>query len=404
MTESTPATSLLSDALALAPGLTALRHHLHRTPEIGLHLPKTQARVLEALDGLGLEVSTGAGLSSVVAVLRGGRPGPSVLLRGDMDALPVTEDSGEPFTSEHPGVMHACGHDLHVAGLVGAARLLAARRDEIAGSVVFMFQPGEEGDHGARIMIEEGVLEAAGERVVAAYGIHVVSAMLPTRVVTGRPGSAMAAADQMDVTVRGRGGHGSAPHLAADPVTVAAEIVLALQAAVTRQFDAHDPVVVSVGRIAAGTTDNVIPATAELSATVRTFSPEQHAAIPDRLRRLVEHIAAAHGLTADVDYVRGYPVTVNDPAEVARAARVVTELTGADGYQEAARPVSGAEDFSYVLEEVPGAFLFLGAAPEGADLATAPYNHSAGARFDDSALPVAAAVLAGLALDRLAQG
>lgn len=404
MTESTTSTSLLDDAVALAPGLTALRHHLHRIPEIGLRLPLSQARILEALEGLGLEVSTGTGLDSVVAVLRGGRPGPSVLLRGDMDALPVTEDSGEPFTSEHDGVMHACGHDMHVAGLVGAAQLLAARRDELAGSVVFMFQPGEEGDHGARIMIEEGVLEAAGERVVAAYGIHVVSAMIPTRVVTGRPGSAMAAADQMDVTVRGRGGHGSAPHLAADPVTVAAEIVLALQAAVTRQFDAHDPVVVSVGRIAAGTTDNVIPSTAELSATVRTFSPEQHAAIPERLRRLVEHIAAAHGLTADVDYVRGYPVTVNDPVEVARAARVVTALTGADGYQEAARPVSGAEDFSYVLEEVPGAFLFLGAAPEGADLATAPYNHSAGARFDDSALPVAAAVLAGLALDRLAEG
>lgn len=405
MTESTSsATSLLDDAVALAPGLAALRHHLHRFPEIGLRLPKTQARILEALEGLGLEISTGTGLDSVVAVLRGGRPGASVLLRGDMDALPVTEDSGEPFTSEHDGVMHACGHDMHVAGLVGAARLLAARRDEIAGSVVFMFQPGEEGDHGARIMIEEGVLEAAGERVVAAYGIHVVSAMIPTRVVTGRPGSAMAAADQMEVTVRGRGGHGSAPHLAADPVTVAAEIVLALQAAVTRQFDAHDPVVVSVGRIAAGTTDNVIPATAELSATVRTFSPEQHAAIPERLRRLVEHIAAAHGLTADVDYIRGYPVTVNDLAEVARAARVVTALTGADGYQEAARPVSGAEDFSYVLQEVPGAFLFLGAAPEGADLATAPYNHSAGARFDDSALPVAAAVLAGLALDRLTQG
>ena len=404
MTESTSATSLLDDAVALAPGLAALRHHLHRIPEIGLRLPKTQARLLEALEGLGLEISTGTGLDSVVAVLRGGRPGPSVLLRGDMDALPVTEDSGEPFTSEHDGVMHACGHDMHVAGLVGAAQLLAARRDELAGSVVFMFQPGEEGDHGARLMIEEGVLEAAGERVVAAYGIHVVSAMIPTRVVTGRPGSAMAAADQMEVTVRGRGGHGSAPHLAADPVTVAAEIVLALQAAVTRQFDAHDPVVVSVGRIAAGTTDNVIPSTAELSATVRTFSPEQHAAIPERLRRLVEHIAAAHGLTADVDYIRGYPVTVNDLAEVVRAARVVTALTGADGYQEAARPVSGAEDFSYVLQEVPGAFLFLGAAPEGADLATAPYNHSAGARFDDSALPVAAAVLAGLALDRLAEG
>ncbi len=395
---------LLDDARALAPGLAALRHDLHRVPEIGLELPKTQALVLRALDGLDLEVTPGGALSSVVAVLRGARPGPAVLLRGDRDALPVTEDSGEPFTSEHPGTMHACGHDLHVAGLVGAARLLTARRDMIAGSVVLMFQPGEEVNHGARLMIEEGVLDAAGERVVAAYGVHVVSAMVSGGVVTGRPGTAMAAADQMYVTVQGRGGHGSMPHLAADPVTVAAEIVLALQTAVTRQFDAHDPVVVSVGRIAAGTVDNVIPGTAEIDATVRTFSPEQHAIIPDRLIRVVEHIAAAHGLTADVRYVRGYPVTVNDPGEVARAQRVTAALTGEHGFTVADRPVSGAEDFSYVLEQVPGAFLFVGATPPDANPATAPYNHSAHARFDDAALPLAAAVLAGLALDRLAEG
>ena len=395
---------LLAEATALADELAALRHDLHRIPEIGLELPRTQARVLEALEGLGLEVTTGTGLSSVVAVLRGAHPGPSVLLRGDMDALPVTEDSGEAFTSEHTGVMHACGHDLHVAGLVGAARLLAARRDQLAGSVVLMFQPGEEGNHGARLMIEEGVLDAAGERVVAAYGVHVVSSMIGTGQVTGRPGTAMAAADQMYVSVQGRGGHGSMPHLAADPVTVAAEIVLALQTAVTRQFDAHDPVVVSVGRIAAGTVDNVIPGTAEIDATVRTFSPEQHAVIPDRLIRVVEHIAAAHGLTADVNYVRGYPVTVNDPAEVARAARVTAQLAGEGRFETAQRPVSGAEDFSYVLQQVPGAFLFVGATPTGADPATAPYNHSAHARFDDSALPLSAALLAALALDRLAQG
>ncbi|WP_250444939.1 M20 family metallopeptidase [Actinotalea sp. C106] len=396
--------ALLTEAQALGPDLAALRHDLHRIPEIGLDLPLTQARVLEALEGLDLEIITGTAVSSVTAVLRGGHPGPAVLLRGDMDALPVTEETGEPFTSEHPGVMHACGHDLHVAGLVGAARLLAARRDEIAGSVVFMFQPGEEGVHGARYMIEEGVLDAAGERVVAAYGVHVVSAMVPLGVVTGRPGTAMAAADQMYVTIHGRGGHGSMPHLAADPVTVAAEIVLAMQTAVTRQLDAHDPVVVSVGRIQAGTTDNVIPATAELAATIRTFSHEHHTAVPGVLTRLVEHVAAAHGLTAEVDYVRGYPVTVNDADEVARAARVATAMLGPEHYETAPRPVSGAEDFSYVLQEVPGAFLFLGATPPDADPATAPYNHSARARYDDSALPVAAALLAGLALDRLEQG
>jgi hippurate hydrolase len=321
-----------------------------------------------------------------------------------MDALPVTEETGEPFSSEHEGFMHACGHDLHVAGLVGAARLLVARREELPGSVVLMFQPGEEGFHGARTMIEEGVLDAAGERVVAAYAIHVASSSIPLGVVTGRAGTAMAASDQLYVTVRGRGGHGSMPHLAADPVTVAAEIVLALQTVVTRQFDAHDPVVVSVGRIAAGTTDNVIPETAQLDATVRTFSREHHAAVPERLVRVAEGIAAAHGLTAEVTYERGYPVTVNDPLEVERAERVTRAVAGEEAYATATQPVSGAEDFSYVLQEVPGAFLFLGATPQGADPATAPYNHSPQARFDDAALPVAAAVLAGLALDRLAQG
>lgn len=405
MTEQTDLTStLLAEARALAPELAALRHDLHRTPELGLDLPLTQARLLAALEGLGLEVTTGTGLTSVTAVLRGARPGPAVLLRGDMDALPVTEDSGEPFTSEHEGLMHACGHDLHVAGLVGAARLLAARRAEIAGSVVLMFQPGEEGQHGARIMIEEGVLDAAGERVVAAYGVHVVSSFVPTGFVTGRAGTTMAAADQMYVRVHGRGGHGSTPHRAADPVTVAAEIVLALQTAVTRQFDAHDPVVVSVGRLAAGTIDNVIPETAELDATIRTFSPEHHAVIPERLTRLVENIAAAHGLTAEVDYVRGYPVTVNDAAELERTARLTRSVVGPDAWLPAARPVSGAEDFSYVLEQVPGAYVFVGATPAGGDPATAPYNHSAQARFEDDALPVSAALLAALALDRLAEG
>lgn len=384
--------------------LVALRHELHRIPEIGLVLPKTQERVLAALEGLDLEITTGREISSITAVLRGGKPGPAVLLRGDMDALPVTEHTGEPFTSEHDGVMHACGHDLHMAGLVGAARLLAERRAELPGDVVLMFQPGEEGFHGARAMIDDGVLDAAGQRVVAAYGVHVFTGHVPHGMVAGRPGPLMAASDQMFVTVHGRGGHGSTPHLAADPVPVAAEIVLALQAAVTRQFDAHDPVVVTVGRLAAGTVDNVIPGTAELDATVRTFSREHHAQIPERLTRLAEHIAAAHGLTAEVRYQRGYPVTVNDPAETARASRVTGEVLGDGRWVDLPSPVAGSEDFSYLLEEVPGAFVFVGATPRGEDPSNVPYNHSAQARFDDDAVAVSAAVLAGLAIDRLAQG
>ncbi|WP_217616778.1 M20 family metallopeptidase [Cellulomonas sp. GbtcB1] len=396
--------ALRADARVLLPDTAALRHALHRTPEIGLDLPRTQALVLEALEPLGLEVRTGAGLSSVVAVLRGARPGPAVLLRADMDALPVTEETGEPFASEVPGAMHACGHDLHVAGLVAAARLLAARREEIAGSVVLMFQPGEEGDHGARLMIEEGVLDAAGERVVAAYGLHVLSAILPTGAITSRPGTLLAAADTVHVTVHGRGGHGSMPHLAQDPVPVAAEIVLALQAMVTRQFDVFDPVVVTVGRIEAGTTDNVIPAEARIEATVRTFSEAVHGVVPERVARVCEGVAAAHGLSVTVDYQRGYPVTSNRPEEVARLARLAAGLFGERSYVDAPQPLAGSEDFSYVLQEVPGTYLGVGATPADADPRTAPYNHSAQARFEDGALAVGPAVLAALALDRLAEG
>lgn len=395
---------LLAEATAIAPELVTLRRDLHRIPEIGLHLPLTQARVLAALEGLGLEIGTGTALSSVVAVLRGGRPGPAVLLRGDMDALPVAEASAEPVTSEHAGVMHACGHDLHMAGLVGAARLLAAHRDELAGDVVLMFQPGEEGDHGARVMIEEGVLDAAGERVVAAYALHVTSALLPLGQVTGRTGTIMAGADQMLVTVHGKGGHGSAPHMAQDPVTVAAEIVLAFQLAVTRQFDAHDPVVVSVGRIAAGTKDNIIPATAQLDATVRTFSPATRAVVAERLTRVAEHVAAAHGLRAEVVYERGYPTTQTSPGEADRVERLMTQMSGEGSWVWAPSSSSGAEDFSYVLEQVPGAYVLLGATPRGQDPATAAYNHSPLATFDEGSLPVAAALLASLAMDRLAVG
>lgn len=385
----------------MVPELTELRNRLHRHPELGLTLPATQATVLEALDGLDLELTTGVGLSSVVGVLRGTGPGPAVLLRADMDALPVTEDSGEAFPSERPGLMHACGHDLHTAGLVGAARLLAARRDQIAGSVVLMFQPGEEGPGGAQPMIDEGVLDAAGDRVVAAYGLHVTSALLPCGLITTRPGAILAAADEMTVTVNGRGGHGSMPHLAADPVPVVAEIILALQSAVTRQFDVFDPVVVSVGAVHAGSVGNVIPDTATIKATIRSFTETTHTRIPPVLTDLCQGIAAAHGLTATVEYRRGYPVTVNDPAEAARAARVAVELFGAESYRPAEQPIPGAEDFSYVLAQVPGAFVGLGATPTSGDPHTAAYNHSPQATFDPRALSVGPALLAGLALDRL---
>ena len=392
--------ALRDSAAALQPGLTALRHALHREPELGLDLPLTQAKVLAALDGLPLEITLGEKLSSVTAVLRGGLPGPTVLLRGDMDALPVQETSGLPFASEITGAMHACGHDLHVTALVGAARLLCERRGTLAGDVVFMFQPGEEGRGGAQVMIDEGLLEASGSRPVAAYALHVASSM-PQGQVLGRPGTIMAAADTLVVTLRGRGGHGSAPHAALDPVPAACEAVLALQTMVTRRFDVFDPVVVTTGLLRAGTINNVIPDDAYFEATIRSFSPEARARVREESVRVVRGIAAAHGLEVDAEFVDVYPVTVNDPVEAAFAADTARELLGPDRWTTLAQPLAGAEDFSYVAEQVPAAFFFLGACADGLDPATAPYNHSPEAAFADAVLADGAALLAALALGRL---
>ena len=391
------------EAAEIAGEVAELRHAIHREPEIGLDLPKTQRKVLAALDGLPLEVSTGRGLSSVTAVLRGGRPGPAVLLRGDMDALPVTEETDLPYASQIPGAMHACGHDLHTAMLAGAARLLSARRAELPGTVIFMFQPGEEGYAGARHMIGEGVLDAAGQRPVAAYALHVSSNRLRCGVFSTRPGPMLAAADQITVTVHGRGGHASQPQRAADPVPAACEIVLALQTLVTRKFDVFDPVVITVGSFHAGTADNVIPDRATLLATARSFSPKSRDALQQLVPRLARDIAAAHGLTADAEYSAEYPVTVNDTAEAAFAAEVIAAAFGPEQGENARDPITGAEDFSFVLEQVPGAFVILGACPPGRDPETAPTNHSAVAVFDDSALADGTALYAELALRRLAR-
>ena len=389
------------EAAAIAGEIADLRHEIHREPEIGYDLPRTQRKVLAALDGLPLEITLGRALTSVTAVLRGGRPGPAVLLRGDMDALPVTEATGVPFASRIDGVMHACGHDLHTAMLAGAARLLAARRSEIPGSVIFMFQPAEEGGGGAKLMIGEGVLGAAGEPPVAAYALHVFSDMLGTGVFAARPGPALAAADAIDVTVRGRGGHASVPYRGLDPVPAACEMVTALQAMVTRRFDVFDPVVVTVGSFHAGTARNVIPDEAVFHATARSYSPQSRERLRDETLRLVRNIAQAHGLTAEARFVEGYPVTVNDPAEAAFATATAADIFGAGRAVTPAQPLTGAEDFSFVLGQVPGAFIMLGACPPGTDPWTAPSNHSAAAVFDDAVLADGATFYAELALRRL---
>ena len=384
--------------------IITLRHALHQVPEFDLELPKTQQLVLDALAGLPLEITLGKELSSVTAVLRGGRgPGPVVLLRGDMDALPVTERTDVPFISQHLGMMHACGHDLHVAGLVGAAKVLSAMQADLPGDVVFMFQPGEETSGGAPIMIREGVLDAAGRRADAAYGLHVGSAGQPLGMWSRKPGSFMAAADQLHVRVVGAGTHGATPYRGKDPIPVACEMVTALQTMITRQFDVFDPVVLTVGRIAGGTKENIIPDDAVFDATVRTFSEATRTKVQRTSTQLVEAMAAAHGLVAEVDYEIGYPVTVNNAAEYGFARDTIVDLFGADRFRERPNPRCGAEDMSYVLNEVPGVYLNLSAC-RSADPDAAADNHSPLADFDDSILSDAAALLAELAVRRLARG
>ena len=398
---------LRDDARGMRHELTALRHALHADPEIGLDLPRTQHRVLSALEGLPLEITTGRCASSVTAVLRGTHPrrpqvdAPAVLLRADMDALPVQEATGLPFTSRNAGVMHACGHDLHTAMLSGAAHLLAAHRDHLQGDVVFMFQPGEEMHDGASVMVSEGVLDAPGRRVDAAYGMHVFAADFPTGRFCSRSGAMLAAADGITVTVHGRGGHSSAPHLSRDPITVACEMVLALQTLATRRFDVFDPIVIGVGSIHAGDAPNAIPETAQFSASVRTWSFQTRRLFRDAAARLLTAIAQGHDTVAEIEHVDGYPVTMTDAAETEFAAATVAEVFGRDRFEHLARPLSGSEDFSRVLDEVPGTFIGLGATPRGADPASAPFNHSPHAQYDDGVLPAGAALYAELAVRRL---
>lgn len=388
----------------MTPDLIALRHALHRIPEVGLQLPKTQAMILDALDGLPLEITLGETVTSVVGVLRGGVPTagkrPVVLLRADMDALPVEERTGLEYAAD-TGTMHACGHDLHMAMLVGAAHELCARRDRLAGDVIFMFQPGEEGVDGARYMLEEGLLDVAGSRPDWVYAIHVWAALDPHGTFSTKPGTVMASSDVAKVRVVGRGGHGSTPHAAADPVPALAEITTALNTMVTRRFDVQNPVVVTVGLLQAGTIANVIPEDGRLEATLRTFDTDVRAKLLATIPEVVSGIAAAHGVTGETEIVEQYPVTVNDPAEADAVAAAVTDLFGADRHLRWEKPLAGAEDFSRLLLEAPGCFIGLSACPPELDPATAPFNHSAYARFDDGVLADGARLFTELALRKI---
>ena len=392
--------SFLIEAKDIQGELVALRQKIHQEPEIGLDLPKTQAKIVAALDGLGLEVSTGITLTSVTAVLRGANSEKTVLLRADMDALPVTELTDVAFKSQIDGAMHACGHDLHVSMLIGAAKLLSMNKAKLNGDVVFMFQPGEEGFDGAGHMIQEGVLTASGRKADATYGIHVMSSAIPAGTFTTKGGTMMASSDELHVTVIGKGGHGSQPHTAKDPIPVAAEMVSALQLLITRSFSAFDPVVITVGQFHAGTKANIIPDTAEFQATIRTFSAENRSRIQVEAVRLCRSIAEGYGLTADVKVVEQYPVTANNDAHAEFVGKVAADLFGEEAFIEMPNPIAGAEDYSRVLEEVPGSYIFLGASVDQ-DVTASDVNHSPRAKFDDAVLYRGAALLSELAVRSL---
>lgn len=359
--------------------LLGLRRAIHAEPELGLDCPRTRDKLEASITDLPLTIRHSERTSGFVAMLEGARPGRTVLLRGDMDALPIQEATGLDFASREAGKMHACGHDSHSAMLASAARVLSARRDEIEGRILFMFQPGEEGHHGARIMLEEGLL---GDPLPdAAFALHIWPT-LPHGTVACRAGAMLASTDTLKARIIGKGGHAAMPHDAVDPVPVAAEVVLALQTEVARRTPVTDPIVLSITKIEAGTTHNVLPDAVELLGTLRTLSPGARARARGAFERICSHVAAAHGCSAEVSIEQGYPPTVNDP----RAVELVRAIAGDDFYELPASNMGG-EDFSYVLEKVPGAMAFLGVAPAGEDAAARAPLHNPGMMIDEGVLP-----------------
>ncbi len=403
--------ALLEAARLIEPRIVALRRAIHAEPELGLETPQTLAKVRQELADLPLTWRRGTSCTGAVATLAGGAPGRSVLLRGDMDALPMDEHTGLAFASTLPGRMHACGHDTHTAMLAGAARILAERRAELAGEVRFMFQPGEEGFHGARHMLADGLLGGGdhGPLPAAAFALHIMPNQ-PHGQVIGRAGAMLAAADALDITVTGRGGHASMPHDTRDPIPAAAQLVLALQAMVTRRFDAGEACVVTITRLDAGSAHNIIPDAVRLRGTIRTLSSARRAAIRAAIEEVAVHTARAHGCEAQVSFVDGFPVTRNDPRAVALGEQVAIGMAeaidphGEGAWRTLAHPLMGAEDFSYVLEKVPGAMFFLGVAPAGAEWRSAPAIHSSRMIVDESVLPKGAAFLAACAARFLERG
>jgi amidohydrolase len=399
----------------LEPQVISWRRDFHQFPELSNREFRTSKIVAEHLQKLGLEVQTGVAKTGVVGVLRGGRPGPTIALRADMDALPVVEQTDLPFRSlvtttfrnETVGVMHACGHDVHTAVLMGIAEAFAAHRAELPGTVVFLFQPAEEGppsgeEGGAPLMIKEGVLER--HRPEAVFGLHVFANM-PTGIIGYRGGPLMAASDTYRIVVRGRQTHGARPWGGVDPIVVSAQIVGALQTVVSRQLDiTENPAVVTVGAIKGGIRHNIVPDEVEMIGTIRSFDPQQRAAILASIERLVTNIAAASGASASFEIQPGSnPVVRNDPALTERVLPALRRVAGAANVR-AIPVVTTAEDFAYFAERVPSFFFFVGVTPRGQNMLTAASNHSPLFYVDETAIPLASRAFANLALDYLAGG
>ncbi len=395
--------ALVAEAAAYLETLQGIRRDLHQIPEFALDLPKTQERILASIKGIG-EVTLGKNLTSIALLIKGAHPGPTVLLRADMDALAVQEDTSEDFQSTN-GYMHACGHDLHMAMGIGAAHLIATHKDKLHGDVVVWFQPGEEGHDGAGVMLEEGAHLISGNKPIAAYGLHVFSAMLPNRVFASRPGTMMASAGDLIVKVTGAGGHGSSPWMANDPITPLVEVISGMQTFLNKRLNAFDPVIVNVGWLDAGDTHttNVIPETASFGATVRTFSREHFAKLRDVVPEYLAGVAKSYGVTIEHEFSNATKVLINDVDAVTRVERVVKDTFGPQRYFDMPTPMAGGEDMASIIEEMGGAFVFLGAHKPGVDFMTAAVNHSNKAEFDDTVLADGAALLAAMAFDHLSE-
>ncbi len=368
--------------------IVALRRDIHREPELGFGTKKTAEKVLSALEGLPLDVQTGVAENGIVATLRGEGDGPTVGLRADMDALPIHEETGLPFASKLEGKMHACGHDGHTSMLVGAAHALSGMRERFNGTVKFFFQPAEEGGGGGKVMVEAGV----ADDVAAVFALHLWPGF-PLGTAATKAGPIMAAADAFEMTIRGSGGHGAFPHLTADAITMAAQIVTALQTVVSREVDPVEPAVVTVGEIGAGSAFNIIPEKARLGGTVRTLNEDLRRMMPERIERIARGVAQGMRGDAELDYEFSYPVTMNEEGAARTALGVIRGLFGEEHTLELANPSMGAEDFAFFLEKIPGAFIWLGVGEEVSFLHTPTFA------FDEEILPQGSALLTALALE-----